>query len=314
VLDPSRDIPDPPLRAAIDIGTNTLLALVGRVRAGGVVERVADLATITRLGQGVDRTHRLAPEAMARTLDALREFVAQARALGAVSISAVATSAVRDADNREEFLAAARAIAGPDVEVISGEREAALTFAGAAAGTGLPAGARALVFDVGGGSTELIAGPLGAAPVELRSLDIGSVRLTERCVRGDPPAAEDLACVDQAIAAALADLPPPPPHDVLLGLAGTVTTLAAIARGEHSLAGAAVHGVTLTRGEVARVAARLAALPLVSRRAVPGLDPRRGDVIVAGAAIVRAVMAWAGREALVVSDGGVRIGLLLEQG
>lgn len=306
-----------PLRAAIDVGTNTLLALVGRVTPGGGIERVADFAAITRLGQGVDRARRLAPEAMARALDVLDDFVARARALGAESISVVATSAVRDADNRSEFLASARAIAGPDVQIIDGAREAALTFAGAAPGTGVARGARALVFDVGGGSTEIIAGRIGAVPEAAVSLDVGSVRLSERLVRGDPPEPASLAHLVAEVERALASAPPPPPHEVLIGVAATVATLATIERAlpwRQGDDGAAVHGTVLSRNSVERVAARLASLPLAERARLVGLDPRRADVIVAGAEIVRALMHWAGDQSLVVSTGGVRVGLLLERG
>lgn len=303
----------PPLHVAIDIGTNTLLAFVARADERGAPARIADYATITRLGEGVDRARRLAPAAMDRALTALAEFAARARALGAARFAAVATSAVRDADNGGEFVARARAIVGPDVEVISGAREAELTFAGASAGTGVADGTAALVFDVGGGSTEVIAGALGAPPRTRASIDVGSVRLTERAVRADPPAPAELARIEAEIARALAELGPAPAHDVLLGLAGTVTTLAAIDRREASLVGGAVHGVTLTRAAVERVFGELVARPRAAREQLPGLDPRRADVIIAGALIVRAVMAWAGRDELVVSDGGVRVGLWLER-
>lgn len=296
----------------MDIGTNTLLALVGRVRADGTIETLADLATITRLGEGVDRTRYLSTAAMHRTLDALREFTARARALGARKIAAVATSAVRDARNRETFLDAVRDITGGDVEVISGEREARLAFAGASVGTGLVPGTVVLVFDVGGGSTELIAGPVGGVPEFVRSVDVGSVRLTERFIHHDPPWPSELQQVTDVVRRSL-ELLPVPAHQVLIGLAGTVTTLAAMSADPPRFEGASVHGHWLSREAVERMIARLAALPLSTRRTLAGLDPRRADVIIAGAAIVRAVMEWAGQSRILVSHGGVRVGLLLER-
>jgi exopolyphosphatase/guanosine-5'-triphosphate,3'-diphosphate pyrophosphatase len=300
------------IHAAIDIGTNTLLALVGRARGDRLsIDRIEDMASITRLGEGVDRTCMLAPEAMQRAIDALAAFVARARELGASRIACVATSAVRDAKNRDEFLARVRAIAGDDVQVISGTREAELTFAGAADGTGIAHGARALVFDVGGGSTEIIAGAIGSTPQASMSIDVGSVRLTERFVRHDPPERDEIDRIDALLETSLAAQGDAPVHDVLVGIAATVTTLAAIDRAEPVASN--VRGARLSRSAVENVCERLVSVPLASRATIVGLDPRRADVIIAGARVVRSVLRWAGRDELVVSDGGVRVGLLLER-
>jgi exopolyphosphatase/guanosine-5'-triphosphate,3'-diphosphate pyrophosphatase len=293
------------LLTAIDIGTNTLLAATGRFAAEGTLEVVADRHTITRLGEAVDATHVLAPAAMTRALDALRTFVDEARAMGSASIAAVATSAVRDARNRDEFLSRAREIAGPDVRVVSGEEEARLTFRGAAYATGLARGTAVLAFDVGGGSTEIAFGALGEDPTWHRSIDVGSVRLTERVVGSDPPGDAAIAAVRVLVDSALAAVPKPESPFALVGLAATVTTLVAIRDG-----GDFAPPATIDCEAVRAIARRLAEMPLAERRALPGLDARRADVIVAGAAIVDTIVRWSGAERLHVSPGGVRIGLL----
>jgi exopolyphosphatase/guanosine-5'-triphosphate,3'-diphosphate pyrophosphatase len=301
------------LRAAVDIGTNSVLLLVARVDPGtDTFERVLDRATITRLGQGVDKTRALHPDAVARTLACLREYALELQALGVERPRVVATSAARDASNAEALLGPARALLGAPVQAISGEREARLTFRGTLQGLGLPAGTPALTFDIGGGSTEFTAGPVGGAPGFARSLDVGSVRLTERLVREDPPSGETLAALERATQEALALLGPPPEHTVLVGSAGTVTSLAALAHGVVPYRSEAIHGCALDGPTLDGLVARLSGCTTAQRGALAALDPRRADVIVAGAVLARAIVRWARAPALRVSDGGVRVGLLLE--
>lgn len=300
------------LRAAVDIGTNSTLLLIADVD-GRSVTRVVDRAVVTRLGAGVDATRRLAPEAVARTLEVLREYAAELQARGVTAVRAVATSAVRDAANREDFLGPARALLGVEVEALSGEAEARAAFRGALLGLPFGGDDPVVTFDIGGGSTEVTVGRAGdAAPRSARSVDVGAVRLTERHLRADPPTVTELLALRAAADRALASLGPCPPHHALVGVAGTVTTLAAVHEAVVPYAHERIHGVRLARPVVDLVADRLASLPLAARRAVPGLDPRRADVIVAGAVIVQAVMDWAGVASFVVSDGGVRVGLLTE--
>lgn len=293
---------------AIDIGTNTVLLLVAE-RRDGVLVPIVDRARIVRLGEGVDRARRLAPEAVQRTLGALEDYARELEAHGVDRVDAVGTSALRDAGGGQEFLDAAERVLGVRPRVIDGALEAELTFEGALSGLGLEGPVS--VFDVGGGSTEIIAGTAGPRPelAAARSLDIGSVRLTERHVRSDPPSAEELRRVADDVEAALRDAPPLSPEARLVGVAGTVTTLAAVSLGLEPYDGARVHGLSLARDEVERVAALLASTPLAARRELPGLEPKRADVIVAGAEIVRRVLAWSGRPELVVSDRGVRWGV-----
>jgi exopolyphosphatase/guanosine-5'-triphosphate,3'-diphosphate pyrophosphatase len=311
--------------AAVDIGTNSVLLLVAE-RRGDELVALAERATITRLGQGVDATRALAPEAIERTLACLARYAEEIRALGAERVDAVGTSAMRDARGGEAFVERARALLGVAPRVISGEEEAELTFAGALAGLALPSG-RCVVFDIGGGSTEIIVGSTAgqAGQVEQAvSLDVGSVRLTERHVRTDPPTAAELAQIRADAASALAALPPPGPSGggraatspVLVGVAGTVTTIAALARNVVPYDAARVHGARLTREEVAETTARLAALPLADRRRLPALDPARADVIVAGSTLLEEILSWAGGPGgpapeLIASDRGVRWGLAL---
>jgi len=295
--------------ATIDIGTNTTLLLVASV-AGPSVEVLAERAEITRLGRGIGRSGELAPDAVARTLAVLREYAAIARQQGA-RVAAVGTEALRRAPNAAAFLGPAAEVLGGPVEVIDGEREAALTFQ--AVVTSFPdvaAGALAVV-DIGGGSTEIVLATGGT--VEFRvSLPLGSVRLTEAYIRHDPPAAAERAAIDATIEAALARVPFPPAPITLVGVAGTVTSLAAMALDLASYDPARVHGHRLSRADLGRQLARLGAATQAERERMIGLDPRRADVIFAGALILDKIAAAAGATEVVVSDRGIRWGLLYE--
>ena len=297
--------------AAIDIGTNSVLLLIAEPR-GGVLEAVIERATITRLGEDVDARRALAPEAARRTLACLESYARELRAFGVEHVAAVGTSALRDAAGGAEFLDQAEALLGVRPRVISGREEAELTFHGSLSGLAMPAG-DVCVFDVGGGSTEIIRGrsALGSkSTVEHAvSLDIGSVRLFERHVRHDPPLLEEMARIDADIESALAAAGAADPGAVLVGVAGTVTTLVALELGLPSYDSSRVHGFTLTRAAADALATRLAALTLAERLELAGLEPKRADVIVVGAAIVRSILAWSGRAGLAVSDRGVRWGL-----
>lgn len=299
------------LVATLDIGTNSVLLLIAEATAEGP-RAVLERATITRLGEGVDRTRTLAPAARARTLECLAHYADDMRRLGVVARRAVGTSALRDAHGGGDFTREAEAVLGVAPEVIAGEREAALTFRGAL--SGLAARGSVSVFDVGGGSTEIVHGTRDAsAHVEAAvSLDIGSVRLFERHVRSDPPTHDELARVRSDIDAALAAAPRATDARVLVGVAGTVTTLAAVALELDSYDPARVHGSVLSRQRVESLAKTLGALPLSERKALRGLEPKRADVIVVGALIVERVMHFAHADELIVSDRGVRWGLAEE--
>jgi exopolyphosphatase/guanosine-5'-triphosphate,3'-diphosphate pyrophosphatase len=296
--------------AAIDIGTNTVLLTVAVAR-DGELEPLEERATITRLGEGVSRTGELSRDAIDRTLACLEEY---ARVLGRHGVErtlVVGTSALRDANGGDEFLHRADHVLGTRPVVVSGTLEAALTFDGAL--SGLDLAGPLLVVDIGGGSTEIVSGARESGRSRAswsRSLDVGSVRLLERHVRHDPPLAEELAAVHADVRNLLAELPGPPAGALLVGVAGTVTTLAALVRGANRHEPGLLHGAQLEGAEVRTWAARLAGLDIASRRQLPGLDRGREDVIPVGAALLVELLDWAKAEQLTVSDRGVRWGLL----
>jgi exopolyphosphatase/guanosine-5'-triphosphate,3'-diphosphate pyrophosphatase len=294
--------------ATLDIGTNTVLLLVADATPSGLLP-VLERATITRLGQGVDRTRELAPEASERTLACLRDYAADLARLGVTELAAVGTSALRDARGGAELVLQAKRILGIAPLVIGGEREAELTFRGAL--SGLEVSGAVTVFDVGGGSTELVTGNAERVITTSVSLDIGSVRLFERLVTTDPPTAAELAHVRDAVDRALEGVVIPR-HGTLVGVAGTVTTLAAIALELDTYDPSRVHGQALDLASVRALVLRLASLSLEERKQLSGLEPARADVIVVGSVIVERVMALTESDKLIVSDRGVRWGLLEE--
>jgi exopolyphosphatase/guanosine-5'-triphosphate,3'-diphosphate pyrophosphatase len=300
--------------ATIDIGTNTVLLLVAERGHDGVLRAVEERATITRLGAGVDRTRQLAPEAIERTCACLDEYARIVRDAGAGRVAVVGTSAMRDAGGGEQVRAHVRAVLGVDARVVSGDEEAMLTFRGAVSGLSLGAQHEVGVFDIGGGSTEVVLGSIVGAPriAFARSFDVGSVRLTERHVAHDPPSREELDAVLHAAAQAFAAVPPLPNSAEPVGVAGTMTTLAAVSLALVPYDGARVHGHRMTRDALAGVVGRLAALDLESRRRVPGMEPKRADVIVAGGLVSLALLDRWSAQVVRISDRGVRWGLAEE--
>jgi exopolyphosphatase / guanosine-5'-triphosphate,3'-diphosphate pyrophosphatase len=294
---------------ALDVGTNTVLMLVAERTDDGRVRGLAELSRITRLGRGVDRSGRLDPDSAARTLETIVEFAEQARALGAGKIVTAATAALRDACDGAEFIARVKARAGIDLEIVSGATEARLSYLAVVHGLQVDRGKRLLIVDIGGGSTEFIRAEPGHE-LEMLSLQIGSVRLTERIVHHDPPGAGEARelrrVIDEAIDGTGRDLRP----EILVGIAGTVTTVCAVALGLATYDPAAVHGYRLACGEVERIMDRFGALPLAERKKLPGLVEGRADVIFAGTMILACVMEKAGVDSVIVSDQGVRWGLV----
>jgi len=298
--------------ATIDVGSNTVLLLVAERRTDGTFVPVVERAEITRLGRGVDRTGRLDAKAIADTVAVIARYAAEARALEAAGIACVATSAARDAANSSAFFDAARAQAGLVPEVVSGDEEARLVWTSAWRDFGSP-GRSLAVLDVGGGSTELVVGD-GPLPRARESAQLGAVRLTERVVTADPIPPAELAALRAAAREGARVLPVAavgdPARATMVGVAGTVTTLAAVERGLRVYDAGVVHGASLSRDRLEALFARLGAMTTAERAAVPGMEPKRADVIVAGCAIVLEAMAAAGFDRLTVSDRGVRWGLL----
>ena len=299
--------------AGIDCGTNSIRLLVADAVDGRLVDVVREMR-IVRLGEGVDRTGSLAPQALERTRLALADYAATIAAHGTERVRMVATSATRDAANRDMFLAMVRTVLGVEPDVISGAEEAALSFIGAA--DGLPGvTGPVLVADIGGGSTELVLGD-ASEPRRLRShsMDVGCVRMTERRLRDDPPTpAQVAATVDDlraAIALAAVDVPITDPA-TFVGVAGTVTTLAAIALGLHRYDAEAIHGSVLSAEQVHDVTARLLAMTHDERAALPVMHPGRVDVICGGALVLRTLVEAAGATNVIASEHDILDGIAL---
>jgi exopolyphosphatase/guanosine-5'-triphosphate,3'-diphosphate pyrophosphatase len=307
--------------AAIDCGTNSIRLLVADVPPEGGHTDLLRRMEVVRLGQGVDSTGRLAPEAIERTRKVLAEYTAQARELGATAVRMAATSATRDAANRQDFEDMVVATLGQKPDVITGHEEAGLSFLGATAS--LDAAARAhgspppappfLVVDIGGGSTEFVLGD-GAGVRAARSVDIGCVRMTERHLHGDPPTAEEIRRAEDDIRAALAEVTAEVPvgeASSLVGLAGSVTTVAALALELAAYDPDAIHGSRIPVDAVRAVTADLLAATRERRAAMPVMHPGRVDVIGAGALVLRVLMYEFGMAEVVVSEHDILDGIAL---
>jgi exopolyphosphatase/guanosine-5'-triphosphate,3'-diphosphate pyrophosphatase len=295
--------------AAVDIGTNSVRLLVGDVDAGGGALTTIDRRMhITRLGEGVHATRRLAPAAVERTLAVLREYHDAIEEHGVTKVRATATSAARDAENRDDFFTAAKTALGVEPELLSGEEEARLSFAGAT--TGLHAPAPYLVLDIGGGSTEFVFGT--TEPEALCSIDVGCVRVTEQWLHSDPPAPEELSNAVSAVRDELTDVDRAIPElrdaRTLLGLAGTVTTVAAVEQG-LPYDRDRIHHFRLTRAAVEDVFRTLALEPASERRHNPGLEPERVDVIVGGAIVLVSILRSFDFDEVLVSENDILDGL-----
>ena len=288
--------------AAVDQGTNTTRLLVADVE-DGELEEVAKRVEITRLGEGVDARRRLLPLPITRVRNVLTDYRREAEQLGAERILRVATSAVRDAENGEAFLGEIEWSYGFVTRLLSGDEEAELTFRGAADSRL----GSTLVIDPGGGSTEFVVGEAGEI-LSRRSLDVGSTRLTERFVQTDPPTADELEDAAEYLRTALEPLPE---ADNVLGVAGTITTLAALDLGLEEPEGHGTHGHRLTLEAVRAQRERLAKLPIAQRRELPGLHPKRAPVIVAGAVLVEQILERLDAE-IEVSERDILHGAALE--
>jgi exopolyphosphatase/guanosine-5'-triphosphate,3'-diphosphate pyrophosphatase len=286
--------------AAIDLGTNTTRLLVADV-VDGRLDPLVRREEITRLGESVDRRRILLPTAIARLRNVLVDYRRDAEQLGAERVLAVATSAVRDADNGEALLGEIEWSYGFATRLLSGDEEAAMMLCGVVSDA--PLTARTLLVDIGGGSTELVvAGPEGAETSI--STDAGSVRLTERFLHADPPRRAELEACGSHVRSLLPGLE----VERLIGVAGTVTTAASIELG----VAADVHGRQLTRASVDETLARLASAPLRERERIPGLAPARAPVIVAGLVVLSQILARYAVAELTVSERDLLDGAALE--
>lgn len=303
--------------AAIDCGTNSIRLLVAQLPdpSAGPAAPLVDLTRrmeIVRLGQGVDRTGRLDPAAIERTRVVLAEYAEQIRALGAERIRMCATSASRDASNAGDFRAMVLATLGVEPEVVTGDEEARLSFTGAV--RGLPADARGpyLVVDIGGGSTEFVVGDRDLTVAGAVSVDVGCVRMTERHLGADPPTDEQIAAATADITAAVdraLDMVPGRQAATLIGLAGSVTTVTAIAEGLTGYDPSRIHHARVSYERVAAITADLLAKSAEQRLAIPAMHPGRADVIGAGALVLRVIMERAGFSSVIASEHDILDGI-----
>jgi len=296
--------------ATVDVGSNSVLIHVAERQPDGAWRVVADRAELTALGEGLRATGSFSEPAMERTAAALVEFVRLARSHGVDQIAAVGTMALRTAANTPEFLARVLAEAGLTVEVIPGEEEARLSFLALTSGLERGAG-RVAAFDVGGGSTEFIFGD--RERIELRySLDVGALRLTEEHLRSDPVTPDELDALERALAGELSGIRTLP-FDTLVGMGGAITNMTAVMHGLERYDPDRVQGSVLTRGEMARQVELYRSLTVAERRGIVGLQPKRAPTILAGAAIVSAVMRHLDMDEVTVSDRGIRHGLMADR-
>jgi exopolyphosphatase/guanosine-5'-triphosphate,3'-diphosphate pyrophosphatase len=296
--------------AAVDLGTNSTRLLVADVDDGRV-DDVVRTTNVTRLGEGVDERHRLLPLPVTRVRNVLTDFRRTIESLGAERTLAIATSAVRDAENGEAFLGEVEWSYGLATRLLSGHDEALMMFRGVTAERGLEAGT--VIVDVGGGSTELVAG--GPDGVHWHdSLDIGSVRLTERFLHSDPPTGDELSECAAAVRALLAERVPDEIRSAArsaVGVAGTITSIAALALGLREYDRERVHGFSLSTQALDRQLRQLAAIPVEERKTLRPLDPDRAPVIVAGAVVVRETLAFFDLDTLEISERDILDGAAL---
>lgn len=292
--------------AAIDCGTNSIRLLIAEIDGDAKTDLLREMRVV-RLGQGVDETGTLAPEAVERTLEACREYGGVIDAMGVDVVSFAATSAMRDADNAADFSDRVEEILGVRPRVLTGEEEARASFEGA---TGDVAEALTAVIDLGGGSTEVVQG-LGA-PTFSHSFDLGSVRMTERFLLTDPPSvAEVTACMthlDAVLAPVLSKLEP---SDEIVGVAGTITTIAAHSLALPSYDSEVIHQARIHVDDVRAACGSLMQMPVADRRALPFMHPGRADVIAGGALILDRVLEHLPRttDELVVSEQDILDGI-----
>jgi exopolyphosphatase/guanosine-5'-triphosphate,3'-diphosphate pyrophosphatase len=301
----------PGVYAVIDVGTNSVKFHIGERHGDGSWSTIVDRAEVTRLGEGIAETGDIAPAAIERTVDAIAGMADEARRCDAAGLVAVGTMGMRSAKNSDAFIAAVRERCGVTIEVIPGPEEGRLAYLAVKAGLGVAAGSL-VVFDTGGGSTQFTFGR-GDAVDEQFSLDIGAVRLTAQYGLGGVLSREKLDHALAAIGAEFSRIDGVAPPDALVGMGGAITNMTAVMLGLAQYDPDAVQGAILGRAEVDRQIELLRTRDVDARRQIVGLQPKRADVILAGACVVRTVMDKLAQDSLTVSDRGLRHGVLLER-
>ncbi|HVO27730.1 MAG TPA: Ppx/GppA family phosphatase [Candidatus Margulisiibacteriota bacterium] len=298
--------------AVIDVGTNSVKFHIGEKRADGTWTKIVDRAEVTRLGEGLEASGgEFTPDAMERTVAAIEGMVEEARCHAVAGVAVVGTMGMRTARNSDTFIAEVERRCGVRIEVIPGTEEGRLAYLAVKSGLGLAAGSM-VIFDTGGGSTQFTFGR-GAAVTEQFSLNVGAVRFTERYGLAGVVAPADLQRAMDAMAADLTRLDGAAVPDVLVGMGGAVTNLTAVMLGLATYDPDVVQGARLTRAEIERQIEFYRSRSTEARRQIVGLQPKRADVILAGACIVRTVLLKLRTEELSVSDRGLRHGLLVDR-
>jgi exopolyphosphatase/guanosine-5'-triphosphate,3'-diphosphate pyrophosphatase len=296
--------------ASVDVGTNSTRLLVADVDGDRILDQLEREMVITRLGRGVDRTRRFEPASLRRTLDVLGDYAERCRRLGVEATRVVATSATRDATNRDEFLGGVRELFGVDAEVLSGDEEAATSYLGAIHDLG--GDERTLVIDIGGGSTEFIIG--NHDPEAMLSIDIGCVRLLERHLSSDPPTPGEVAALRADVREHLEkvfDALDPSTARRVVGVAGTVTTVAALTLGLEVYDPERIHHAEITAAGIHETAERLVAMTIAERAALPVMAKGREDVIAAGGLVMDEICTTFGFQRMIASESDILDGVLL---
>lgn len=300
-----------PRYAVIDVGTNSVKFNISERLDNGTWRTVVDRADITRLGEGLEKTGEISSEAMERTVSAICGMAAEAREKGVIAVTAVGTMGMRTARNRGQFIDAVDQRCGVSIEVIPGEEEGRLAYLAVKSGLGLAEGSL-VIFDTGGGSTQFTFGR-GSAVEEQFSLNVGAVRFTELYGLSGVTSPEQLRAALNAIAADFIRIENRPSPDVLVGMGGAITNIAAVKHGLATYDPEIVQGSVIERAEIERQIELYRSRSMDDRRKIVGLQPKRADVILAGACIVKTVMDKLGKDSLSVSDRGLRHGLLIDR-
>jgi exopolyphosphatase/guanosine-5'-triphosphate,3'-diphosphate pyrophosphatase len=299
--------------AAIDIGTNTILMLIANVENGTILDIIRDEHTIARIGEGVDSQRNISPDALKRLRICLKEYVRIARSLDVDRIVACGTSALRDAGNAKEIVQHVRTSFDLEITILSKEDEATMTYVGALSGlTRLDDISTHTVIDIGGGSTEIAFGKRTSIESHA-SLDVGSVRLTERFLQKYPPTSQSMHTATAFIQDLLRSAPSIPSDSHFIGVAGTLTTLSSLYLGIRTYEGRRIEGFRLTTKMVEGSFERLRDLSLEEIVAIPQIPPQRADIILAGVLILRELLNHYEQDSITVSNRGLRFGILLRE-
>ncbi len=297
--------------AAIDVGTNTVKLTIVEKESRNAFIPLVDTAVTTRLGEGI-HAKRLRETAIRRTINCLQDYIALCRAHHVERVAAVGTSALRDAVNRDEFLERAAEL-GLNVKVISGEEEARLSFLAVSRDPLWRSADRVVVVDIGGGSSELILGEPRLGDIQERiSFQIGAVRLTETCIRSDPPSIRDMAESNAAVSEAMKGFSLPDSSMIAVGVGGTFVNMAAVKEGMEQKNPERLHGVRLTSLDVEAQITLYASKTIEERKRITGLDPARADIILGGAIILSQILSHCGQDSIHCSTRGLRWGVLYD--